>query len=123
MYETPELLQEKIDDYFKNGVAKKIVKDVEVPVPTITGLVLHCGFADRISFYEYEKKPGFTNTIKKARTFIEKTYEELLHTGNVTGAIFALKNFGWKDRTEIDQSVDATIRVKWTEPDLSDFED
>ena len=61
---------------------------------------MHLGFCDRQSFYEYEKKPEFTYTIKKARFFIEQHYEELLQTGNVTGAIFALKNFGWVDRTE-----------------------
>jgi hypothetical protein len=71
----------------------------KVDCPTITGLVLFCGFSDRQSFYDYEKKAEFTCTIKKARTFIEREYEELLHE-NPTAAIFALKNFDWSDKQE-----------------------
>jgi len=33
---------------------------------------------------EYEKKPLFTHTIKRARTFIEREYEEQLRFGNPT---------------------------------------
>ena len=75
-------LQAAIDDYFKNGVRVKSVivgsgnkkEVVDIEVPTITGLALHLGFCDRQSFYEYEKKPEFTYTIKKARFFIEQHY-------------------------------------------------
>lgn len=101
-------LQDAIDDYFKNGIKVKTVvvgsgkntSTVEIEVPTITGLALHLGFCDRSSFYDYEKNKEFSYTIKRARFFIEQHYEELLQSGNVTGAIFALKNFGWVDRTE-----------------------
>jgi hypothetical protein len=107
-YNTAKELQAAIEDYFANGVTERTIivgpsinrRTETIPVPTITGLVLHCGFADRASFYDYEKKPKFTHTIKRARTFIEKEYEEQLNTGNVAGAIFALKNFGWTDKQE-----------------------
>lgn len=108
-YKTPEELQAKIDEYFKKCPdTQDVWKDgekVEVPVITISGLVLFLGFCDRASFYDYEKKKEFSHTIKRARTFIELEYEKALRTGHVTGAIFALKNFGWKDRTEIDSNV------------------
>lgn len=105
MYKTAEELQAKIDEYFAKGVPlkEKVITNqttIQVPVPTITGLVLYLGFSDRKSFYEYEKKPEFTHTIKKARTRIENNYEELLLMGGGAGAIFALKNFGWKDKSE-----------------------
>lgn len=108
-YKTPEELQEKIDLYFKNlpMVTKYTAmgNEVLVPCPTITGLTLFLGFSDRQSYYDYEQnKPQFTCTLKKARTFIEKHYEEMLQNGNTTGAIFALKNFGWKDKQEVDQN-------------------
>ena len=74
---------------------------IEMPVLSITGLALHLGFVSRQSMYDYELKDEFTYTIKKARTFIEREYEEALMYGNTTGAIFALKNMGWKDRTDI----------------------
>jgi len=104
IYKTAEQLQKKINLYFKTGVRKREViigKFIHrVPVPTISDLVLFCGFCNRASFYDLESNPEFSNTIKQARTFIERQYEEILHTGNCTGAIFALKNFGWIDKTE-----------------------
>lgn len=108
-YETPEDLQEAISGYFNGGMKKrKIVgrdgKIAIVPIPTITGLCLYLGFADRHSFYDYEKKPEFSHTIKRARTFIENEYEEILITTGNAGAIFALKNFGWHDKQEIEHS-------------------
>lgn len=33
---------------------------------------------------------------------VEMAYEHKLSTSNVTGAIFALKNMGWKDKSEMD---------------------
>lgn len=97
-YSKAEDLEAKIQEYFD-----KVVKSGDHI--TISGLVLHCGFSDRASFYDYEKKPEFTHTIKRARTLIEEDYEKYLRTGNATGAIFALKNFGWTDKREIDQTV------------------
>jgi hypothetical protein len=114
LFKTTEELQSKITEYFKKGVKRKRVwqgdKAITIPIPTITGLILYCGFCDRSSFYNLESNPEFSHTIKKARTFIESTYEEYLHTGNCTGAIFALKNFGWKDKQEVEHLLsDSTI--------------
>lgn len=108
-YKTPEELQEKIDLYFHKcpDFVTKTDTDgslVQIPIITISGLVLFLGFCDRASFYDLEKKKEFTHTIKRARTFIELEYEKILRHGNCTGAIFALKNFGWKDKTEVDQT-------------------
>lgn len=74
----------------------------KIPVPTITDLVLHCGFCNRQSFYDYEKIPEYSYTIKRARSRIESVYESLLQTSTPVGAIFALKNFDWKDKQEIE---------------------
>jgi hypothetical protein len=84
--------------------------------PTITGLAYHLGFADRRSFYDYENNPEHSYTIKRARTYIESTYEEQLRGNNVTGAIFALKNFGWRDKQELEHTgADGNpIENKWT---------
>ena len=108
-FETPEELQAKVEKYF-NGwcrAKKQVIKqwkdyvEIEIPTPTITGLALYLWFESRQSFYDYEKRKAFSYTIKRARTFIEMEYEEMLRT-NPTGAIFALKNFDWKDKTEVD---------------------
>lgn len=94
MIETPEEMQEMVESYFETVKAKK-------EPPTITGLALYLGFASRQSFYDYERKDEFAYTIKRARSRIEECYEQALHSRNPIGAIFALKNFGWTDKTEV----------------------
>lgn len=70
--------------------------------PTISGLVIFLGYADRQSFYDLEKQAKFSYTIKKARTMIQTVYERNLHGTTPTGSIFALKNFGWDDKSIIE---------------------
>lgn len=106
-------LVDKIDEYFDQGVKQKEVlvgrppnqKKVNLKVPTVTGLAIFLGFESRQSFYDYGKNKKYSYTIKRARLFIENEYEEQLQVGNVTGAIFALKNMGWRDVSEIEQKV------------------
>jgi len=112
LFSTPEDLQSAIDEYLTVGVKQKTVivgkgenlKEVIIPVPTISGLCYYLGFESRQSFYAYEQRPEFCYTIKRARLFIEQEYEEMLAVGNTTGAIFALKNFGWTDKTEVEST-------------------
>lgn len=119
MFETPDDLVGAIRDYFENGVQEKKVligkppnQQVQfIPVPTITGLCYHIGFESRQSFYDYENKDDFAYTVKRARLFIEKEYEEQLQVGNTIGAIFALKNMGWKDKTESDINMQGALQI------------
>jgi hypothetical protein len=99
----PEALAESVDDYFN-----------EDPQPTWTGLALHLGFVSRESLNNYMLKPEFFDPIKKALTRIENQYEKGLYGKNPAGAIFALKNFKWKDKQEIEQT--GGIRVSFSEP-------
>lgn len=94
MFETSTDLQEKIDEYFGQ----------EQLIPTITGLCYHLGFESRQSFYAYEKKEAFSYTVKRARLRIESIYEIRLHSNANAGSIFALKNFGWSDKQEVEHS-------------------
>ena len=110
-FSSAKKLNEKIEEYFATGITKKThiigskpyQKEVEVATPTITGLALYLGFASRQSFYDYEKSGKFSYVVKKARLRIEVNYEEMLQlsTGLVSGPIFALKNMGWTDKTEV----------------------
>lgn len=122
IYKSPADLQKKIEQYFSEGLYRKreIVvgnkktgyRTIKIPIITITDLVLYLGFSNRASFYDYEERKGFSDTIKRARSFIEREYEEMLNTGNVTGAIFALKNFGWEDSKSINidtKSIDESL--------------
>jgi len=112
-FEDPSELQALIWEYFNGGCQTKTVisggAEFQVPVPTISGLAIFCGFSDRHSFYEYEKKPDFTHTVKLARAMIETHYEQLIQGANPAGAIFALKNFGWSDKTEVEQTMRVTV--------------
>lgn len=109
VFDSPVEMELKINDYFENCPDKKKVAIglvvVDMPAITITGLCLFLGFDSRQSFYDYEKKEGFSYIIKKARLRIESYYEQCLQFGNVTGAIFPLKNMGWSDKSEIDHTV------------------
>ena len=105
-----ETMQAKIDDYFAYCPDKVTLScfdknsgewvTYDKKTPTICGLALYLGFLSRKAFYDYEQKPEFSDTIKKARLKIENEYEKQLYNDKCTGAIFALKNLGWKDKTE-----------------------
>lgn len=118
-FETSEDLEKAINEYFQTGVKTRQVEVgkegnktvIEIPVPTITGLCFFIGFASRQSFYDYEKKEAFTYIVKRARLFIEQEYEEHLSFGNVTGAIFALKQMGWTDQQDIKITDDSKINT------------
>lgn len=109
-FETPEQLEGSINEYFNNfQLAKEFgnnctAGDLKEYRPTITGLCYHLGFESRQSFYDYEKEEGFSYTIKRARMRIENMYEQMLGTVSTTGAIFALKNFGWHDTQAVDHT-------------------
>lgn len=108
-YNTPEELQAKIDEYFTtwHWYRKIVTKEgnaIEIPYFWIVDLCLYLWFCDRASFYDYEKRDGFSNTIKWARSRIETEYEKMLHA-QPTWAIFALKNFWRRD--------ERTNRMTW----------
>ena len=126
VFKTSEELKEKISKYFNDGMKKRTVligrppnqTSIKIEVPTITGLCYYLGFESRQSFYDYEKRDGFSYTIKRARLSIELEYEEQLQHGNTVGAIFALKNMGWYDRQEITGKDGATLFQSMTDAEL-----
>lgn len=106
LFESPEEMQSKIDEYFDGGCNKRKIGTlggvIEIPSYTISGLAYFLGFESRQSFYDYEERDEYSYIIKRARLRIEINYEEMLSDGKPTGSIFALKNMGWKDKTEAD---------------------
>jgi len=74
--------------------------------PTLAGVSLHLGFADRDTFTTYKNKgEDFARTVKKARMIIEDDrWQQLLDKDRFTpGVIFDMKNnHGWKDKQEVD---------------------
>lgn len=106
-FKTPEELKEACDEYVAANLGKM----------TVTGLAMWLGFCDRQSLYDYEKREGYSCIIKEARLAVENDYELSLRSPSVTGAIFALKNMGWKDhnRTELTGADGAPLAVTWQE--------
>lgn len=103
LYTSAEEMEAKIKQYFIDGYYKAKIMGpfgtiIDVPSPGISDLALYLGFCDRHALSDYQLKPEFTATIKRARAQIERIYESRLLQSNCTGAIFALKNFGWKDK-------------------------
>ena len=91
------------EDYFQRQMSE------DKPI-TITGLCIALGtFRDVLMDYQSGKYDGtdeeFSNAIKRAKLRCEEYAENQLFTGkNPASAIFALKNYGWKDRQELEHS-------------------
>lgn len=120
LYDDPQVLSRAIDEYFiwiqgEIKVTKQKIKNPETgktetiekkewvrhaEYATVTGLTLYLGFSHRGTLDDYEKKKEFADIIKRGRTRVEFEYEKKLHGDKNVGAIFALKNMGWKDKQE-----------------------
>lgn len=104
IWDDPKAFDKAADEYFANEKQ-----------PTWTGLAIHLGFESRQSLEDYKKKPEFSYSIKKALLKVENQYEKGISKGNPAGSIFALKNFGWRDKQEFEQS--GGIKFTFAEPD------
>jgi hypothetical protein len=92
---SPEEFDRKADAYFAE------CKENDEPA-TWNGLALALGFCDRVSLEEYKKYDGYSGSVKRALTRVQLEYEKRLHgVHQSSGAIFALKNFGWRDEQTI----------------------
>ena len=115
-------LDQRIKDYFDSCIKEMPVRDKEgnlvldkygevvleermIHPFTITGLcfALNCE-VETIKNYSY--KDEFSESIKHAYKLCQNFAEEQMYTAkNPAGAIFALKNYGWSDKQEIDHTV------------------
>jgi hypothetical protein len=105
-WDDPEAFDKAVDEYFKHFEEHLDMR------PTWTGLAIWLGFESRQSLEDYKKREGFSYPIKKALLRIEYEYEKAIFSKNPAGAIFALKNFGWKDKQEVEQSGGVTIKYQ-----------
>lgn len=106
-FKTAEELTNKVSDYFDSLLPDVENQELEqLPeYPTITGLALFLGFESRQSIYDYCKRNEvFSYVLKRAMLAIENHYETRLNYQSPTGAIFALKNMNWSDKTEVEHS-------------------
>jgi len=117
-FETKEILDKAIQAYF-DEVAKDFFKDsngvVHQAPLTITGLALALD-TTRQTLMDYQERDEFTDTVKRAKTVVENYAEKRLFGNNATGAIFALKNYGWKDKFENENNNNDTVTIISAEP-------
>ena len=95
-------LQSTIDGYFQSCIAE------DEPF-TITGLciALDC---DKETIRNYKEREEFSSSINRAYKLCEHYAEkQIFKAKNPAGAIFALKNYGWSDKQEIDHTVTSKI--------------
>lgn len=128
MFESAEQMQVLIDKYFEECDGKiltdedgnpirnkdgKIIRDDRRPY-TITGLALALGFNSRLSLLNYEGKEEFVNTIKRAKSRVERYAEERLYDKNGSnGAKFSLSNNfkGWSEKQQIEGSINTKQEI------------
>jgi hypothetical protein len=91
IWDDPEAFSKAVDEYFEQDIQH-----------TWTGLAYHLGFESRKSLWEYGTKEEFSNPVKRALLRIEEMYEKALFNKNAAGPIFALKNFNWQDKQQIE---------------------
>lgn len=117
IFKTAEEMQKVIDEYFQwcDDRAIKIYDDktqtekmISSPAPyTMSGLARRLGFS-RETLSNYKEKTGFLDTIKAARDRVEEDVESRMNDKHTftAGLIFNAKNnFGWKDRSEVENTV------------------
>ncbi len=93
-YETPDDLKKAINKYFEAN---------EFLQYTVTGLALVIGSKQLLA--DYEQRDDYKEIVRQARLIVEHSYELALRNTTIpAGVIFALKNFGWSDRMEVDHS-------------------
>jgi hypothetical protein len=93
-FETVEDLQQRIDKYFAC---------TPITEWTITGLALALD-TSRETLMNYESKEEYFDAVKKAKEMVHNAYELDMRKRGRTTDIFALKNFGWRDRQELDHT-------------------
>ena len=106
-YKTAKALGKKADQYIHACLKGN------VPI-TVTGLVVYLGFATRKSLNDYQTmSPEYAFEVKRALLLVERAYEMRLHGKSPAGAMFALKQMGWKDTSDVNHlSPDGSMSPK-----------
>jgi hypothetical protein len=118
-FRTAKALAKKIEEY-RLYIQQQRDEYPERIIPiTLTGMIYHIGLGSRLAFDKYkEYGDDYEEVVSRAKLWVESEYEGGLHRGQAAGPIFALKNFGWKDKTEIEHQggVDSKITYEASMP-------
>ncbi|MHA1541416.1 MAG: terminase small subunit [Candidatus Hodarchaeales archaeon] len=100
-YSSVKVIKPLIENYFASRPDNEL---------TITGLALALD-TSRETLMNYESKDEFFDTIKRAKDRIQESYERSMRKRGNAGDIFALKNFGWKDKVESEVKITGDVRL------------
>ena len=110
IYKSVEEMDKRLDEYFAQNPER----------PTLSGLAVFLGFADKSTLYDYADREEFSHSIKAAVSRIEAKHEENIYTTGAAGSIFWLKNRGWTDQQQIQHSGGINIKpIEWVDGDQS----
>jgi len=128
-FETPEVLEAVIQDYFDSCYITKIDDNGDkyqqnIKPLTVSGLAVFMG-TNRQTLMTYQDNYGieYHDAISRAKAKIESFAAESLFTAkSAQGIMFSLKNnYDWRDKQEIDTNVSGDITVTFANPDLDDW--
>lgn len=94
-FKSVEELDKKIDAYFSSTPKDEW---------TWTGLAIALD-TTRETLGDYKRKDEYSDSLKRALLKVHNAYEIDLRKKGHSGIIFALKNFGWKDKQEVDNTI------------------
>jgi len=100
-FQTPDELEAAIEKY---------LDDTPVDEYTVTGLALAIGTSREV-LSNYQDRDDYSEIVKRAKCIVENSYELSLRKHGRSGDIFALKNFGWRDKTERDVNHGGEVKV------------
>jgi len=104
-----KVIEEIIEETVINAKGEQVIIIEFLVTPTVAGLCNHLGIC-RETLRKYAGDEAYTDTIKKAKSYLEAHLEKGLYGNSVTGLIFNLKNnFGWQDKTE--QVISSTVTL------------
>ena len=107
-FETPEELAAAIDMY---------LEDTPKEEWTVTGLCLAIG-TSRTVLDDYLSRDGYKGIVSRAKLMVENAYELSLRKNGRAGDIFALKNFGWKDKQEVEHGGNVHLALSQSDADI-----
>ena len=109
---SPEQFDQAVEEYLAQVAQEK----TQI---TLTGLILALGLSSRQSLAHYEGRSEFCDSVRRAKLLVEHEYEKRLFGAACTGAVFALKNFGWKETSsrgsEKKEDISFSLRFVGTE--------
>lgn len=104
---------EQLEDMFEQWKAS-FADGTNSDIPDVEGLCVHLDTA-RQTLFDYEKKPEYSDTIKRLKDWIHYKKKQLAMNGKIPPAIYifdAKNNAGYVDKQEVDQKTSGEVIIK-----------